>query len=499
MQTTVTVEASSALRSCFWALEASVHSQPQRAQGSRARTNQKRWPSAAQSMTRTPPPSSAATRTAPEPQSGQRAPSTRSACGMFAAAAQSSNQRSIPMFVIPGADSSRLSPGMRRDLADMHAMRTTGVSYAAFEARWSLIHVDELILDAEEGQQPSVLMGRVTNFFWKTFLHEVDVCFSITGYALYVIRKERVNAKDDPVRKRKYGTGYSDWVYVDVPFVVPFGAVDVSYRMDESFRTVVVPLDDQGRPRKDVRVLYSRRGGVNIKAQRFETECGALLEDWRRYNELMRMRDEVARQNARLMPYVEHVPESEQSRLGQEARRVEELLHAPEVDAHGYEIAKESVLRKVEKPEEAKVQSFVEVPADRRLSSTQPAPRLTFDADKAHEKWVAQLAATLQVPLRHLRADEHKGLGSGGSEAAVQDDMGRAVRAAGERRNELVDALAEVFERIYGERPKNTHLPTASHLTPQLLFELQERGVMGEAEVKDEMSLVLGLKRQRFT
>ena len=119
--------------------------------------------------------------------------------------------------------------------------------------------------------------------------------------------------------------------------------------------------------------------------------------------------------------------------------------------------------------------------------------------DKIHQKWISQLASTLQVPLRHLQSEESKGLGSGGNDATVQDDMSRAVRSAGDARDELVDILAEMYEKIYADRPKHTHLPTATHLTPQILFELKERALMDDDEVKEEMSVVLGLKRQRFT
>lgn len=404
------------------------------------------------------------------------------------------------MFAIPGSDLTRPTQDMRRDLADMYKLRTTGVSYAAFEARDALIHVDELILDAEEGATPTVLMHRITNYYWKSFAHDMMKWLSVVPFMFCVIRKEKIYVKDDPVRINKYGTRNSVWLPVDVPCAVPFGSVEFAFKVDEKFRTIVVPLDDQGIPRSDIIVLYARKGGVNLSIMKFETECGALLDDWRRYNELTKLHDSVAKQNAQIMPYVEHMPINEQSRLQEEAGKVEDLLHSGDVvlDKYGYEVKQEKVLRKVERPPETKIQSFVEVPSDRKLSSVQPASKLVFDMDKIHQKWISQLASTLQVPMRHLQSEEQKGLGSGGNDATVQDDMARAVRSAGDKRDELVDLLAEMYEKIYQERPKHTHLPTATHLTPQLLFELKERELMGDAEVKEEMSVILGLKRQRF-
>ena len=121
-----------------------------------------------------------------------------------------------------------------------------------------------------------------------------------------------------------------------------------------------MPLDDHGRPRKDIVVSYSRRGGVHSKSQTFQTECGALLGEWREYNAMRELHAAVARQSAAPMPYVEHMPVNEQSRMNDEARAVEELLHndGATLDVHGYAVPKEKVLRKVERPVDSSVQSF---------------------------------------------------------------------------------------------------------------------------------------------
>ncbi len=402
------------------------------------------------------------------------------------------------MFVVP--DASRISPSMRRDMDDIYKMRFTGVSFTAFEARWSLLHVEELILDAEDGKPTGVLMNRVTDHYWKKFAYYVYAYFEMFGWVMWKTRPEKFYAEDDPIRKRKYGTGYSKMVEVKVPFVVPYFAVDLETHMDDNFRETITPLDKNGFPRKDIRVSYSRRGGLRVKTQTFETECGALLNDWRRFNTLTALHDKVARVSAEPLPFVEHMPINEQSRMQKTEGAIEDLHHGPvTLDKFGYEIPTEKVLRKIERPTETTIQPFVEVPADRKLSHAQVSSKLSFDLDVIHKQWIGHLASTLQIPLRHMQTEDNKGLSTGGNEATVHDDMARAVRIAGERRNEIVDVLAEAFESIFEVRPTNTHLPTASHMTPAMLFDMHDRGVMADPEVKDELSLVFGLKRTRFT
>lgn len=402
---------------------------------------------------------------------------------------------SVHMFVIPNAN--RAVRDMRRDMKDILEMRFQGVSYAAFELRWSLIHVDELILDAENGKTPSVLMSRVTDSYWKKFAYDVSASFEMFGFVLWGVRKERVSAKDDPERRRKYGTGYSDYVYVRVPFVIPFLSVDVEPGMDDEYREIVTPLDEHGKPKKNVFVSYSRRCGYRVKQNAFQTECGALLLDWRRYTNLMRVHDVVSKQSAELMPYVEHMTQTEQTRLSEESRAVEQLLHPPIRDEFGYDVPQEKVLKKVKREDET-IQSFVQVPENRRISAAQPQPKLVFDAQQIHKSWIAQLSATLQIPLRHMQMEENKGLGAAGNEATIQDDVARSVRVASERRNEIVDVLSEAFEKIYDARPQNVHLPVATHMKPQMLFELHDRGLISHEPMIDELSAALGVKRQKL-
>lgn len=401
------------------------------------------------------------------------------------------------MFVISDT-STRMTPSMRKDMADIYRMRFEGMSCAAFEARWALIHIDELILDVGD-RAPGILMSRVTDHYWKRFAYYVNASFEMYGFVMWMIRKERVYAKDDLERKRKWGDAGIKWVDTDVPFVVPFLSITLEMQMDEKFRETVVALDDHGRPRKDIFVSYSRRGGPRVKTQMFETECGSLLNDWRRFNDRVEMYDVVCQQNAVVLPYVEHMPINEQTVMHEDARKMEELLNPPEQLIHGGEMKPaEKVLVKVEKPPQSQIQSFIQVPSDRRLATVQPSGKLLFNIKEEREMWLSRLASTLQIPQRHVQTEENKGLGSGSNEASVQDDMARAVRGAGERRNEIVDVLAEAFEKIYHVRPKDTHLPTASHMTPDLLFQLHERGLMSTSVLKEEMGMVLGKTGDRF-
>lgn len=394
--------------------------------------------------------------------------------------------------------SARMSPSMRRDMEDIYRMRFEGASCTAFEARWALIHIDELIVDATD-RAPGVLMSRVTDHYWKKFAYDVNASFEMFGFVMWMTRKEKVYARDDEERKRKFGDAGVKWVYPTVPFVIPFGSVTVETCIDEEFRETVVALDEYGRPRKDVFVSYSRRGGLRVKTQRFETECGSLLEEWRRYTDRVSMYDLVCQQSAVILPYVEHMPINEQTVMHEDARKMEELLNPPERLVYGgEEKPTQKMLVKVEKPPQSQIQSFIQVPSDRRLAAVQPTGKLLLDIKAEREAWLCRLASTLQIPLRHIHTEEKKGLGSSSNEASLQDDMSRAVRGASERRNEIVDVLAEAFERIYHVRPRETHLPTASHMTPELLFQLHERGLVSTSTLKDEMGMVLGKAVERF-
>ena len=403
-----------------------------------------------------------------------------------------------------GLGSSPTMPtSMKRDMHDIYEMRFTGLSYAAFEARAALIQMDDLILDAEDGETPSVLQNRVTDHYWKRFAWDVSRSFEMYGFVLWGVRKERVYAGDDGVRKAKYGDFAEDYVNVAVPYMIPFFAVPLGIKInaEKDFREEVIPLDDYGRSRKDVTVSYSRRGRASPGMFKFETDCGALLEDWRRMRELTRVHDEVVRSNAEVAPYVEHMTETEQARLHEEARILDAMLNNPTpAAALGLGFKMDKVLTKVDDKgnPESKVCPFVQVPENRKISSVQPIAKISFNKETEDKRWLGQLAATLRVPLRHLQSEDNRGLGASGNEATVQDDVTRAVRAAQERRDEIVDVLADAHMRVYGARPRRVHLPTVSHMKPLMLLDLHDRGLMSDRSVKDELSAALGIKRARF-
>lgn len=394
-----------------------------------------------------------------------------------------------------------IPPSMRQDMADIYRMRREGPSYAAFELLWSLIHIDDLVLDTENGKKgPSVTDARVTQKYWSKFGQDMFNALRMLPYAIWGTRWVKIYAKDDPVRAEKYGPNAHHYPKVEVPYVVPYMAVNVAFEQDESFQTIVIPLDDHGNARKDLFVTYAQNGCVNMATHTFESECGALLREWRHYNSMMELHDKVANRTTNVMPYVEHVPITEQSRGNDEARAAEELLHdAVEMDENGFDKPKEKLLRKIDRPMDPKLQPFIELPPDRRLCATQVLPTTSFDIDAIHKRWLSQLASTLQIPLRHLQTEEKSGLGSNGNEATVEDDTERAVRVASSYRNELVEVMSEAYLKIYGKRPTSMHLPTATHMKPALIFQLWDRGHIDSDTANDELSLKLGMKRKRFT
>lgn len=381
---------------------------------------------------------------------------------------------------------------MNEDMKDVYRMRFEGATYTAFEARWSMLLINELVLDVQMGFEDTTLMCRVTRRFWGRYGYMVSCSFDMHGFALWKTRTERVFAGDDAAFKG------GEFAEVLVPYVIPFLTVKIRIIMDAHHRELIIPLLPNGKQDHSIRVAYCPRGGLRANSKRLETECGAMLADWRRYETLRRLHDEVALSSAHVMPYVEHMAATEQTRMNDESMAVEDLLHPSDVNQFGYVERKAMTLRKSVKAADAPAVSCVEVPQNHKLSSHQPIPRIQFDFKHEHDKFMNLVASTLQIPKRNVMMGEHTGL-HGDNTTAIDEDMARAFRAVKDRRDELIEVLRDAYAVCHGKAGVEIHLPTTSQLKVDMLFLFHERGVFDDVVVKDELSALLGVNRDRFS
>lgn len=373
-------------------------------------------------------------------------------------------------------------------------MRTTGLFRAACEARLSLLHVDQLILHDVPIMEDTKTMKRITDRFWKVYVIMTNMSFDMFGIVVWRTRREEVYAADDDRKKSKHPR-----VEVVIPYVLPFRSYDLNVSVDEDHRLEFEVLDKRtAKPIPDVHISKCRRGGMRVDGGRitFDTDCGAVLAAWRRYRALQSLHDDVARANAQIVPFLEHIPLSEQVRLADSARRVETMQHP--LDQFGIHQKEETVLKKIEAKPQQSEQTFVHVPPELRMSGVQPRPQISVDMNREMKELKDLYAATLQLPTRYVAQEPSNSL-RGDSQAAVDEDVLRAVHAIGERRDEIVDVLREAYFACYGEADANVHLPTKKPLKVENLYTFHERGLMEDRVIKEEISAMTGIALNRFT
>jgi hypothetical protein len=385
----------------------------------------------------------------------------------------------------------------KRDVSDILDMRFNGDFYAACETRWSMIHVDQLVLDQRREEVDSVTMRRVTDRYWKEFVYRVNVSLEMFGLVIWKIREEEVYCGDDPVRKAKFGRRGSDRARVKVPYVLDWSDCDVRVDFDDEDRVEVEATSRKtGKPIKDIMVSRGRRGGPRRTGGgiRFDTDCGSALEAWRRFRRIQAMHDEVAARNAAVVPFLEHAPINDSVRLQDGVRKVESLQHP--VDKYGFEVEKAATLVKVD-PVREEEREHVLVPQELRLAAVQPRPIATFDLTQERRALRELYASVLQLPIRYVMQETRSSLHTD-SRAAVDEDMIRTVNAVTERRNEIVDIVKEAYFVCYEDATPNVHLPAKKTLRVENMYELYERGFMTDQVVMEEISAMTGIRLERF-
>jgi hypothetical protein len=383
----------------------------------------------------------------------------------------------------------------KKDIQDILEMRFNGDFYAACETRWSMIHVDQLMLN-QEGEE-TVTMRRVTDRYWKEFVYRVNVYLEMFGVVVWRVRKEEVFCGDDEVRKRLYGENAKNRATVEIPYVIDWNDYDVVIDCDEEGRVDVAVKSKKSSKPVDVIVSRGRRGGPRKTngVIKFDTDCGAVLEAWRRFKRMQKLSDDVAEKNSKVVPFLEHVPLTDQVRLQDGMRKAEQYRHP--VDKYGYDVEPSTALVNVEPKQEIERQ-YIHVPPELRISSTQPRAQVVYDLEKELRILKELYASVLQLPIRYVLQETHNNLRTD-SRAAVDEDMVRSVNAVVERRNEIVDVIKEAFFVIHKEASPNVHLPARKSIRVEDVYTMFDRGLLVDQVVKEEIAAMTGMKLDRFT
>ena len=404
-----------------------------------------------------------------------------------------------------GARTSR--DGFKKDMRDLFEIRRSGGFYAAAETRWSMIEVDKLVLDHGVNEVDSLTMQRVTDKFWKPFAYEIDRSFTMYGLVVWKTKKIKTFVGDDPARIAKHGSDTPKYAETVVPYIVPYLSYDLKIDRDPKDGTLTYEVLDPktGNPMRDVQVTESRRGGYSPETKTFDSDCGAVLTAWRRFQRIQNLHDRLVENNAAAVPFLERLPVSEQVRLYEGAGRIENAMHEP--DQYGLPNVKDKTVLKLVEPKTTNARPYVEVPQEFRIAANQVRGSTSESMIEIERKNLMELyASTLQLPLRFVSNELVGNSLRTESSAAVDEDVLRAVHVASERRNEIVDVLKEAFFVCYGEGTVNVHLPAKKPLKIETLYELHERGFIDDAIAAEEISSItsietnrIGKKRPRIT
>lgn len=381
---------------------------------------------------------------------------------------------------------------VKRDICDILEMRTQGDFYAACETRWSMIQVDQLVLDENEN---GTLMKYVTNHYWKDFAYQTNFSIETLGVVFWRTRMDSVFDLDDETRVLKYGSKRERYPQVKVPYVLPYGTYDMRIELDEHGRDVFKLIDKQtGDPMDDVYVSKGRRGCFRHDTRTFTTDCGAVLGPWRRFREIIKLHDEVTKNNAKVEPYLESRPLNDPTRLASAQRDLEKLLH---IGIDG-KLVQDTVEIKRIPAQDGSTLAFNEVPDGFAIGTTQPRATMTFDLEMERRVLKELYASVLQLPTRFVLPEQGNTLRTD-SEAAVSEDTTRMAMVVSERRNEVVDVLREAYFACYENANPKIHLPTKKSLKVENLVHFNMLGILDDDVFREEVAMTVGMKRERFT
>lgn len=366
-------------------------------------------------------------------------------------------------------------------------MRSEGLVYAACGYRNSIMQLDSMMLGDSGAQTISVTAMRVIRRFLVPMAHEIERYFSMFGLCPYAIVRERIFVGDDPAYQRKFPGKRIDYAMVAVPRVIEVGAFHIKSYLDATGVKTVEVTNLRGEPIKTV--VFSRtRQGPRVNSIYFDTECGAVLEEYILFKRKRRLLIAAMQRDFDAPIWVRKDTSRPTYANDMEMRRFEEYTNVV-MDGYGYIHPATGV---------QEVDGLAILPNEYTTAPFQPRSNLRINEEQLVKQFAEVVASAFMVPLKEL-AQSGTGMINHRSESAVDEDRSKMSAGILLLLSDVSSAVQEIWQTLY----KTAEVPIHFQMRPlididrlQLIF---NEGIIGDDVYRQEALKVMGIHPSRGT
>jgi hypothetical protein len=345
-----------------------------------------------------------------------------------------------------------------------------------------------MLIDPKPETEDTESFKRLNKQYLIPIANDLEKYYSMFACLPFRVVQEQIYVGDDQTRKAKFGKHASDHAWVPVPRPMEMGTFEIEPYLDDNGVKRIRVLDTKGEEVKTVAFSKLRRG-PNVFDPGFDSECGALLPEYKIMERKRAIAMDIMEREAYPVVWMRQEIASSNAPNDEENKRMEEFSNLVK-DQHGY-------------PEEKPIhitenEGTVILPPRYNTTPYQPRPNLLVN-EEALMRYFAQLvAATYQVPLKEL-IQEGNAMISHRSESAVDEDRAKICAANTVVADDIMEGIQYMYEQLFQVH----NIPISFQMRPlvdiERLLMLHKAGMIDDDVLRSDSLAIVGIHPSRGT
>lgn len=299
-------------------------------------------------------------------------------------------------------------------------------------------------------------ISKMVNQYYQGLVKEVESMFEAVATTVYTIESKPVQLDDGKVKSmkvpRKAEVGTYRFIYVCRP---SDGQVKRYVKWTDERRTCKPYTVDS---------LFFK--GSGFEKVSFDSECGILVNDYKRYLRMQRYHEEAIEKRSKSKPWIQHMSA---------------LQNQTPQGAQQYGASHPGVSLPGKKANVVETDKYIMLPPEYMMPSTQPLPQLDVDLKEEEDRFNTIAAKILRLASWETH-DYTKSQYKNETQVAQETSQQRTVVM--ERHDDISSAIATIFCNCFGIYKVSPMIPIRVYAPYEMLYQMYLDGVITENVIK---------------
>lgn len=320
--------------------------------------------------------------------------------------------------------------GIKPLMAELYDMSRTGAVFSAKQFRLSILQYSKVMIYQSLVHPNTEALNEAIDEYWVSAFEKIDDNFTVYGAC--------------PFKEETFKYGEEK---IQVP--VPCDDLTWTYARewdDKLCKYRIVVRDIFTQEEIKLVVFSSRCSGPRIDNSWIDSECGAILPHYRRYQKMLQLHDQIASSEMDRDVLIQRVTPATSHNIDEEQKRAIDMLNSIRRGMSGFS--------KKEELEFKRNGRYLRIPEMHQMATYQPKPTMHVDIQKETDLFHSHVSGCLRVPSTIFSGGMRNGSGGLGgrpNEKELDAERHNLSSAFEDISSDEKRAFVQLWKMFYGE------------------------------------------------